>query len=42
MSYRWHSLTQSNTDGIRLTWIIIKTKRERVERRRRRWKQRRS
>jgi len=42
MSYRWHSLREGNTDAIWLTWIIIKTKRGRVERRRRKQKQRRT
>jgi len=30
MSYLWHSQRQSNSDAMRLTWIIIKTKNERV------------
>ena len=33
MSYRWHSQRQGKTDAIRLTWIIIKTKKKTNRRR---------
>ena len=31
MSYRWHSQRQDSFDALRLTWIVIGTKRRKVE-----------
>ena len=38
MKYRWHSHKHGYTDASSFTWTLIKTKREKVERRRRKRK----
>ena len=38
MKYRWHSNKHGYTDAFRFTWIFIKTKKGKVERRRRKQK----